>query len=144
MDLERTYPAQPKEIRKHLFKLLYRALQIDIVSRDKLALMRLVTEEDKMEARELIGHLSQVMEERGDNWVLEDCTLMKTSWYRRYRKDEEEWNVCLTNRKCIIMSVTPITQFSVFVFNASFIFLLNRLIQVAVSQCILSCNLRMC
>lgn len=84
--MEQRYPAQPKEIRKHLFKLLYRALAVDTQSRDRLACMRLVSEEDKKEARDLISHLSQVMEERGDPWLVEGCTLLSTSWYRRYRK----------------------------------------------------------
>ena len=84
--MERIYPSQPKEIRKHLFKLLYRALMIDTQSRDLLARMKLVSEGDKKQVLDLISYLSQVMEAREDSWLLEDCTLLSTSWYRRYRK----------------------------------------------------------
>ena len=83
--MEKRYPAQQKEVRKHLFKFLYRALQIDTKSRDRLAVMPLITEEDKNEVREMVRCLSKQMNELGDEWVLENCTLLSTSWYRRYR-----------------------------------------------------------
>lgn len=84
--MERNYPSQPREIRKHLFKLLYRALQQDPISRDFLANCPLKTEEDKKNVRHMIHRLNEMINEKGDAWQLPDCTLLTTSWYRRYRK----------------------------------------------------------
>ena len=84
LDYEQQYPAQPKEIRKHLFKLLHRALQVDTASRDRLAVMRLGTKSEKDEVRELVSRLRVIMSGRGDPWVLRGCTTLQSSWYRRH------------------------------------------------------------
>ena len=57
--MERQYPSQPREIRKHLFKLLYRALQQDPISRDFLANCPLKTEEDKKNVDKFMTQLVQ-------------------------------------------------------------------------------------
>lgn len=50
-----------------------------------LAIMPMVTEEDKNQIRDLIRHLAEFMESRKDPWLLDNCTLLDTSWYKRYR-----------------------------------------------------------
>ena len=85
LDLEERYPSQPKEIRKHLFKLLYRAIQGNNEYCNNLASMRLSSSEDKQRLREFIHKLADEMREKNDLWLLENCTLLKSSWYNRYR-----------------------------------------------------------
>lgn len=85
LDYEAEYPAQPKEVRKHLFKLLHRALQVDTESRARLAVMGLSSPQEKKEMREMVAHLGDVMHARGDAWTLQGCTLLPSSWYNRHR-----------------------------------------------------------
>lgn len=58
---------------------------MDTKSRDMLAIMPMVTEEDKNQIRDLIRHLAEFMESRNDPWLLDNCTLLDTSWYKRHR-----------------------------------------------------------
>lgn len=58
---------------------------MDTPSRDLLAVMPLITEKDKNRVRDLIRHLAEFMDNRKDPWLLENCTLLDTSWYKRYR-----------------------------------------------------------
>ena len=83
--LEDQYPSQQKEVRKHLFKLLYRGLSVDTESRTKLATMGLKTRSEKEAVRELISRVEKVMREREGEWLIKDCTLRRDSWYRRHR-----------------------------------------------------------
>ena len=40
----------------------------------------------KAELRELIKRLADKMHERGDEWLLKDCTTREDSWYNRHLK----------------------------------------------------------
>ena len=42
--------------------------------------------EKKAELRELIKRLADKMHERGDEWLLKDCTTREDSWYNRHLK----------------------------------------------------------
>ena len=47
--------------------------------------------EKKEELRELIHRLADKMHERGDEWLLKDCTVREDSWYNRHlRKVSKE------------------------------------------------------
>ena len=47
--------------------------------------------EKKEELRELIHRLADKMHERGDEWLLKDCTAREDSWYNRHlRKVSKE------------------------------------------------------
>lgn len=48
--------------------------------------MNLNTEEGREQLRALIRSLGEKMRERGDAWLLKDCTTRKDSWYNRHIK----------------------------------------------------------
>lgn len=46
-------------------------------------MMNFNSPEKKEELRELIHRLADKMHERGDEWLLKDCTVREDSWYNR-------------------------------------------------------------
>lgn len=45
-------------------------------------------EESRKELRSLIAGLAEKMHQRGDPWVLKDCTSREDSWYHRHLKQK--------------------------------------------------------
>lgn len=48
--------------------------------------MNLNLPEGRTQLRELIRTLGEKMRERGDQWLLKDCTTREDSWYNRHMK----------------------------------------------------------
>ena len=47
-------------------------------------MMNFNSPEKKEELRDLIHRLADKMHERGDEWLLKDCTVREDSWYNRH------------------------------------------------------------
>lgn len=46
-------------------------------------------EDSRKELRSLIAKLAEKMHERGDPWVLKDCTSREDSWYHRHLRQKK-------------------------------------------------------
>ena len=52
--------------------------------------MNFSTDEAKQELRGLIASLATKMHERGDKWLLKDCTIREDSWYHRHSRPKNK------------------------------------------------------
>ena len=52
--------------------------------------MNFAREESRRELRGLIAGLAEKMHERGDPWVLKDCTSREDSWYHRHWRQQQK------------------------------------------------------
>lgn len=61
--------------------------------------MNLNTDEGREQLRALIRSLGEKMRERGDAWLLKDCTTREDSWYNRHIKLQKKKEAELQKKK---------------------------------------------
>lgn len=61
--------------------------------------MNLNTDEGREQLRVLIRSLGEKMRERGDAWLLKDCTTREDSWYNRHIKLQKKKEAELQKKK---------------------------------------------
>ena len=61
--------------------------------------MNLNTDEGREQLRVLIRSLGEKMRERGDAWLLKDCTTREDSWYNRHIKLQKKKEAVLQKKK---------------------------------------------
>ena len=66
--------------------------QIFTEERSQLAVMNFSSKENKMKLKEMIKQLANKMHERGDKWLLKDCTKRDDSWYNRHKRTEKKFD----------------------------------------------------